>query len=307
MPEAGLPPDRDRGRRRRGVHVAVHRLDGGEEGNVVEGDHRHAGRNRGQIPAQPLDLGAVHVAVVPKVIDIHRVEPHEVDPAVIERVVVGPEVAVVHPPPVERVLRGHQREVPLDPEDLVVARHGPHRGREFLPLALEQIVVTGGFGFTDPERVPHQVAGDDHEGRRDRVHDGAEPPGPGQAGRADVGIGSVDEYEIRWRHRRRQGKHEPALGGSRIRLAPERAHRAVPVGDAHEQHPRAQRMGNPEGAVRPGHHHLVLIRYRNAGQPRLADIARAIGVAVHEDRAGEAGLGRHRSRGAQGEERNQRQ
>ena len=86
------------------------------------------GGHQRQVALEPGELEAVDVSVVPLVIDVHGVEPHEVHAAAGERVVVGAAIVVVH-------LRGRTADasaltcdLPRSmPKILVVARHREHR------------------------------------------------------------------------------------------------------------------------------------------------------------------------------------
>ena len=82
----------------------------------------------------------------------------------------------------------HQRGCPLDAEYLVVARDGVDRNGEARQLLSEEIVVAARDHLGHPQRVPHQVPGEEDEGRSDGVGHGAQPPEPWQAGAVQVKV-----------------------------------------------------------------------------------------------------------------------
>ena len=161
--------------------------------NVTTGIAR---RNEREIALEPGELQAVDVAVVVLVVDVDRVQPDEVHAAARERVVVGPEVMVVHPPAIERMRRAHVRGVALDAEVLMVARHGEHRRAKRRRLAHEQIVVARRLGLADAERVAHEIAGDEQQVRVDRVDERAKPLRARHRRGRDVRVRRVDEREL---------------------------------------------------------------------------------------------------------------
>ena len=142
----------------------------------------------GLVARQPGRLHAVHVAVVPLVVDVHAVQTHEVNPAIVERVVVRPAIVAVHGAAVQRMVGGDMGPVALDPEVLVIARHGVQGHADLPHLGVEQLVVARRFGFTDAQRVAHQVPGDEREVRTQRVEQRPEPPRAVDAGGTDVCI-----------------------------------------------------------------------------------------------------------------------
>lgn len=145
-------------------------------------------------PDQPGELQGVDAAVVGGIVGLDGIEPDEVHAAVVEGVVVGAQVVVVHAAVVERMRGGHAGAAGDDAEEVVVAGHGVVWCAQ-LHFPHEQLEVTAGTRLLLARRVANQVAGQQREGRVDGIGDGDEPTGPTDNAGIDVRVGGVDEAE----------------------------------------------------------------------------------------------------------------
>ena len=173
---------------------------------MVEGHDRGSGGQTLEVRAQPRELRRIQVAVVPKVGDIDRVQPDEVDAAKGKGIVVRPEPLTVHALAVQRVRSRHQRQVALDAEVLVVAGHAPDWHRKATSLIEVQIVVATRLVLADAKRVTHEIAGHEDEIGTPSLGDSPKLLQTNEALRTDVRVRRVDERERRRGRAGGQGK-----------------------------------------------------------------------------------------------------
>ncbi len=172
----------------------------------------------------------------------------------------------------------------LDAEDFVIPGHRPDGHREAGEFRYQHFVIAARFALGHPQSVAHQVAGNQHEGRAPALHLLTKTAEARQTFGAQMGVGGVDEGEIRC-HRAALKRKVDALLTLVSQRPPEAGRRSPAIRQADEDDLGGRRRLEPILAVWGSGHDRSLVGDANPGQAAFAGVAQAIGVSIFKDRA----------------------